>query len=277
MLKLMYITNKPEVAKIAEDSGVDRIFIDMEYIGKDERQAGMDTVKSHHTISDIKKIRPIINNAELLVRVNPIHKKTNDYCSSFEEINHVIDAGADIIMLPMFRNAQEVKEFLSIVDHRVKTILLLENKDAVDNLEDILKLEGIDEVHIGLNDLHISYKKKFMFELLTDGTVKKICKTLKNKEIPFGFGGIARIGHGALPAEYIIPEHYALGSQMVILSRSFCDANKAENLESIEVIFKEGIEKIRDKEREVSNYSEKEFEKNHSVVCKKIEEIVRGL
>lgn len=273
MLKLMYITNRPEVAKIAEDSGVDRIFIDMEYIGKDERQAGMDTVKSHHTISDIKKIRPIINNAELLVRVNPIHKKTNDYCSSFEEINHVIDAGADIIMLPMFRNAQEVKEFLSIVDHRVKTILLLENKDAVDNLEDILKLEGIDEVHIGLNDLHISYKKKFMFELLTDGTVKKICKTLKNKEIPFGFGGIARIGHGALPAEYIIPEHYALGSQMVILSRSFCDANKAENLESIEVIFKEGIEKIRDKEREVSNYSEKEFEKNHSVVCKKIEEI----
>ena len=277
MLKLMYITNRPEVAKIAEDSGVDRIFIDMEYIGKDERQAGMDTVKSHHTISDIKKIRPIINNAELLVRVNPIHKKTNDYCSSFEEINHVIDAGADIIMLPMFRNAQEVKEFLSIVDHRVKTILLLENKDAVDNLEDILKLEGIDEVHIGFNDLHISYKKKFMFELLTDGTVKKICKTLKNKEIPFGFGGIARIGHGALPAEYIIPEHYALGSQMVILSRSFCDANKAENLESIEVIFKEGIEKIRDKEREVSNYSEKEFEKNHSVVCKKIEEIVRGL
>lgn len=277
MLKLMYITNRPEVAKIAEDSGVDRIFIDMEYIGKDERQAGMDTVKSHHTISDIKKIRPIINNAELLVKVNPIHKKTNDYCSSFEEINHVIDAGADIIMLPMFRNAQEVKEFLSIVDHRVKTILLLENKDAVDNLEDILKLEGIDEVHIGLNDLHISYKKKFMFELLTDGTVKKICKTLKNKEIPFGFGGIARIGHGALPAEYIIPEHYALGSQMVILSRSFCDANKAENLESIEVIFKEGIEKIRDKEREVSNYSEKEFEKNHSVVCKKIEEIVRGL
>lgn len=135
MLKLMYITNRPEVAKIAEDSGVDRIFIDMEYIGKDERQAGMDTVKSHHTISDIKKIRPIINNAELLVRVNPIHKKTNDYCSSFEEINHVIDAGADIIMLPMFRNAQEVKEFLSIVDHRVKTILLLENKDAVDNLE----------------------------------------------------------------------------------------------------------------------------------------------
>ena len=31
-LKLMYITNNPDIARIAEDAGVDRIFIDMEYI-----------------------------------------------------------------------------------------------------------------------------------------------------------------------------------------------------------------------------------------------------
>lgn len=33
-LKLMYITNNPEVATIVEHAGVDRIFIDMEFIGK---------------------------------------------------------------------------------------------------------------------------------------------------------------------------------------------------------------------------------------------------
>ena len=33
-LKLMYITNDPSVAKIAESAGVDRIFVDMEYIMK---------------------------------------------------------------------------------------------------------------------------------------------------------------------------------------------------------------------------------------------------
>lgn len=33
-LKLMYITNSPQVAGIASDCGVDRIFVDMEYIGK---------------------------------------------------------------------------------------------------------------------------------------------------------------------------------------------------------------------------------------------------
>lgn len=45
MLKLMYITNRPEIAEIAENAGVDRIFIDLEQIGKAERQEGMDTVR----------------------------------------------------------------------------------------------------------------------------------------------------------------------------------------------------------------------------------------
>ena len=48
MLKLMYITNRPEVAQIAEQAGVDWIFVDMEFIGKDARQGGLDTVQNHH-------------------------------------------------------------------------------------------------------------------------------------------------------------------------------------------------------------------------------------
>ena len=38
LLKLMYITNNVDVAKIAENNGVDRIFVDLEVIGKKERQ-----------------------------------------------------------------------------------------------------------------------------------------------------------------------------------------------------------------------------------------------
>ena len=95
-LKLMYITNRPDVAKIAESAGVDRIFVDMEYIGKDDRQGGMNTVQNHHTIDDIKRVRQAIVSAQLLVRVNPIHEATDDYCSSREEIDDSIEAGADI-------------------------------------------------------------------------------------------------------------------------------------------------------------------------------------
>ena len=65
MLKLMYITNRPEIAQIAESAGVDRIFVDMEFIGKDIRQGGMDTVQSHHTIEDIKNISNAINQADM--------------------------------------------------------------------------------------------------------------------------------------------------------------------------------------------------------------------
>ena len=44
-LTLMYITNNPITAQIAQEAGVDRIWIDMEYIGKDERQGGISTGK----------------------------------------------------------------------------------------------------------------------------------------------------------------------------------------------------------------------------------------
>ena len=132
-LKLMYITNRPEVALIAEKNGVDRIFIDMEYIGKSKRQGNMDTVQNHHTIEDIKAVRSVISRSELLVRINPIHDATDDYCSSEDEIEKTIEAGADIIMLPFFKTATEVQRFLNGVHGRVKTMLLIETKEAVEN------------------------------------------------------------------------------------------------------------------------------------------------
>ena len=64
MLKLMYITNNPRVAKIADRSGVDRIFVDMEYIGKDDRQKGLNSVKNRHTLKDVKRIKAKIKKAE---------------------------------------------------------------------------------------------------------------------------------------------------------------------------------------------------------------------
>lgn len=57
MLKLMYITNVPEIASIADRAGVDRIFIDLERYGKEKRQKNWDSVKSKHSISDIPKVK----------------------------------------------------------------------------------------------------------------------------------------------------------------------------------------------------------------------------
>lgn len=255
-LKLMYITNNPDVAQIAEDTGVDRIFVDMEYIGKDIRQNGMDTVQSHHTVQDIKNIRSVVKKADLLVRCNPIHGATESYCDSEEEINAVIDSGADYIMLPYFKKKEEVQDFLEIVGGRAKTVLLFETPEAAECVEQIIGMNGIDEAFVGLNDLSLGYHKKFMFELLADGTVERLAQQFRMKGIPFGFGGIAAVGKGMLPAERIIREHYRLFSQSVILSRSFCNTSQITDLNEIRDIFSEGLAQIRSVEEECRPYQE---------------------
>ncbi|WP_148410988.1 aldolase/citrate lyase family protein [Murimonas intestini] len=254
MLNLMYITNRPEIAQIAESAGVDRIFVDLEYIGKADRQGGMDTVQSKHTLEDVKKISKAITMAELLVRVNPIHEATQEYCSSKEEIDTAIANGADILMLPFFKTLNEVAQFLTYVDGRVKTMLLVETPEAVAIIDEILQLKGIDYIHIGLNDLSLGYGMKFMFQLLVDGTVERLCTKFREKGISYGFGGIASLGKGMIPAEMVIREHYRLGSTCAILSRSFCNVDEIEHLGVISSTFVNGIREIRTFEEECQEY-----------------------
>ena len=273
-LTLMYVTNNPQVAEIAQEAGVDRIWVDMEYIGKAERQGGMDTVQNHHTIDDIKRLRPIIKTSELMVRINPIHEATAAYTDSKTEIDETVNAGADVIMLPMFTTVDEVKRFITYVDKRAKVQLLIETAEAVDIIDEILKIPGIDEIHIGLNDLHLAYHQKFMFELLCDGTVEKLCKKIMPTGIKYGFGGIARVGYGTLPAEYIIAEHYHLGSSAAILSRGFCDANRVNDPATVKGIFLEGVKNIRKKEQEVAEYTVDQYESNLEIIKEKVRQII---
>lgn len=272
-LTLMYITNNEVVAEIAQKAGVDRIWIDMEYIGKEDRQGGLDTVKSHHTVEDIRRLRPIVNRSELMVRVNPIHEASAAWSSSEEEIEQTIAAGADVIMLPYFKTPDEVSRFISTVNGRAKTQILVETAESVERLDEILAISGIDELHIGLNDLHLAYRQKFMFELLCDGTVQRICKKAADAGVKYGFGGIARVGYGTLPAEYIIAEHYRLGSTAAILSRGFCDANRVENPATIEDIFVEGVKNIRKKEEEVAHFTEEQYADNLHIIGEKVAQI----
>lgn len=274
-LKLMYITNSPKIALIAEKSGVDRIFVDLEYIGKDLRQGGMDTVQSKHTLDDVKNINNVLTSSELLVRVNPIHNATSKYISSKEEIQTAIRNGADIVMLPFFKTVEEVRNFVSYVDSKAKTMLLIETPEAVEIIDKILDVDGIDEVFIGLNDLSLGYGKKFMFQLLGDGTIDKLIKKFKDKGKPYGFGGLACLDGGMLPGRMVLKEHYRLGSSSVILSRSFCNTSIVENLDEITNIFQKGISEIRDYEIDCLNSVD--FYENKICVKNLVERIVNDL
>ena len=268
MIQLFYITNKPEVALVAEAAGVDRIFVDLETIGKAQRQGGMDTVQSRHNLDDVRNIREVLGKAKLLVRSNPIHQ------GSKQEIDTIIRNGADYVMLPYFKTVNEVAKFIDLVGGRAKTIPLVETKEAVEHIDAILDLEGIDEIYIGLNDLHLSYGMKFMFELLTDGTVDNLASKFKQKGLPFGFGGIAKVEGGLVPGKAIIKEHYRVGSTMAILSRSFCNADKVTDLNELKVLFKDGIKDIRELEKEAWGYKQY-FETNRTTVIEAVQRIIQ--
>ncbi|MDE6091307.1 MAG: aldolase [Duncaniella sp.] len=282
-LNLMYITKNPKVAKIAEDAGVDWIFVDMEFIGKDDRQGGLDTVQNHHTILDIRNIKSAVSKAKVLVRVNPIHQTQNDgYYDSEKEIDKAVEAGADIIMLPFFHSVQEVQDFLRYMKmanlrHKkdVKSCLLLETPEAAILIDEILNVSGIDMIHIGLNDLHLAMGMKFMFQLLTDGIVDQLARKIQAKGIPFGFGGIASLSGGVLPGSYILKEHYRLGSSMVIVGRSFCNTNVITDLDEIKKIFTTGIAEMRRLEEEAQEAVDY-FKKNHNAIVDSVSKIVEN-
>jgi len=257
-MELLYITNKVETAKNAEISGVDIVFIDLEKKGKMDRQGHLDTVISNHCIEDIQKVRKELKNTKLLVRVNPLDNESS------LEIEQVIKYGADIIMLPMFKTAYEVRKFIELIKGRAEVCLLLETSQALCRIDEILETSGIDRIHIGLNDLHLSLGLDFMFECLSGGLVEYLTEKISKKGIKYGFGGIARIGEGELPAEKILKEHVRLGSQMVILSRTFKRTDKD---------LKSGVQEIKAEYAKNLKLTKEELNKNKEEVKKIIEEI----
>jgi len=269
-IDLIYITNKPQLAQYAQDSGVDRIMIDLEVLGKKERQKHLDTLISNHTLQDIKKVREVLDKAKLQVRVNPINPKSKD------EIDKAISNGADIIMLPMFTRQQEVEKFISYVSGRAETTLLLETAQALGRLNNILQVENIDEIHIGLNDLRITMGLDFLFETLSGGIIEYLSEKINRQGIRFGFGGITRLGKGIIDSRLVLSEHIRLKSQVTILSRDF--HGRAETLKELKQLnLKSEIKKIREYINYLSTVPEDILQLNKQKISQIITDYVNSL
>ena len=259
---LMILASTPEDAINAQDAGVDRVFYDLEYIGKAERQRGRDTVKYHNDIDNIPAVRKVVTKSELLVRTNPIHAYTS------AEVEKAIEYGADYLMLPMTMDKHDVETYVDLVNGRAKVVIMIETAAAMTRLDDILEVSGVDELFIGLNDLHISLGLNFMFEPLAGGLVDFIAEKCKAKGMPFGFGGIARIGDGILPADMILGEHVRLGSCSVILSRTFKGGDSP-----VAIDFKAEVDKVRNRFDELETWNTVLLDEN----CKKVKKIVNQI
>lgn len=217
-MRFIMITNDPDLAIAAEAAGVGRIMVDLELLGKAERQRAWNThITSHHK-EDIAVIRAALHDAELMVRINPWHS------GSSEEVDYAVEAGADLLMLPMISSVEQVERFSQVIGGRCGAVALVETGASMAAIEDITDTPGITEIYIGLNDLAISLGLSFLFEPLADGLVDRMAERPRARGIPFGFGGISMLGSGRVPSERILGEHARLGSNRLILSRAFHEA-----------------------------------------------------
>lgn len=264
-LNLMILAADPKSAAEAQEAGVDRIFYDLEYIGKAERQRGRDTVKSLNSIDDIPSVRSVLTTSQLLVRTNPIH------AYSQSEVDKAIQYGADILMLPMVMDHHDVEQYVKMVNGRARICIMIETAASMARIDKILSVPGVDEIFVGLNDLHISMNLTFMFELLSGGIVEYIADRCNRAEMPFGFGGIARIGDGLLPSDYILGEHVRLGSQSVILSRSF-KGEVGDATKDFRLI--DEVNKVRRRVNEIQKWDTEEHRLNQKRILQGVDAVI---
>jgi hypothetical protein len=58
-MELIYITNDVDLATSVQSAGVDRIMVDLETLGKQDRQGHLNTVISDHSLEDVGRIRSV--------------------------------------------------------------------------------------------------------------------------------------------------------------------------------------------------------------------------
>ena len=214
----IFITNAPADARRVAQASVDRVMVDLEYLGKDARQGHLDTVISRHAPQDIVAVAEALSDraATVLVRVDPVHP------GSDRQIDDVIARGADRLMLPMFQTAEEVARALAIVRGRVPATLLVETPAALVRLPQILALDGDYDLHIGLNDLHLAMGLDFMFEIVAGRLLDDVAQQCRDAGRAFAIGGVAPVdAQVALSGEMVLGEYARLGAAGTILGRPF--------------------------------------------------------
>ncbi len=268
-MQFLMIVNDPRIALFASQNGVHRLFVDLEYMGKGERQKNMDTWKSRQGLQDVTYIREAAPDAHLLVRINPLHEGTK------AEMDDALARGADSIMLPMFRTRDELARFYDMLAGRAEALPLVETAAALHAIPQMIDTLPVTGLHIGLNDLHLDLKMQFMFQPLAQGLLEDAAAAMREKGVRFGIGGVARAREGIVSPDYLLGEHVRLGSTGAILSRTF--HRGAETLEALqaEMDFRAEIRKLQTIYAGFLGMGPAELEANRLETINRINDVVR--
>ena len=136
------------------------------------------------------------------------------------------------------------------MNNRAKSILLVETCQAFFLLPALSSSSSVDSIYIGLNDLSLDCGVENMIDLVSDGWME-IASTLIKGRKPFGFGGVSSLNDQTCmtPAQDILNVHKAIGSNSVILSRSFfkhCQVLSKTTGRDLQTIIRSEISDIKD-------------------------------
>jgi len=195
-------------------AGATGVVVDWERRGKRRRQAGSDTQINADTPADLAAVRAATA-GRVLCRVNGWDRWTG------AEIDLALALGADEVLLPMVRRAEDVAAALDRVDGRAGLGILIETSDAVRKAEDLLALP-VARVYVGMNDLMIDRGHGPLFAALVDGTVDRLAALAAAAGVAFGVAGLTVPGGGnPVPCRLLAGELARVGATFTFLRRSF--------------------------------------------------------
>ncbi|WP_009960086.1 aldolase/citrate lyase family protein [Verrucomicrobium spinosum] len=215
------LSRDPAWIAAADSAGVARIGIDIERLGKHERQRHIPDARiSDHELSDLSQVVASIRHARPFIRLNPLHAETQ------REIDTAIALGARAIMLPQFQCAAEAHRFVDWIDGRAEALLLLETAGAFLELKAVVSIPGVSELMVGLNDLSQSMGLCHPMQMAASPVLDDISRITREAGLAFGFGGVAAPGieglaHLPVPADLLLARYACLGARSAWLARSF--------------------------------------------------------
>jgi len=216
-MNYIVFSNSPTLASIVEQTVIDTFFVDIEILGKHERQGHTSSLISGHNIHDVKLLRPYFKRTALAVRINPLHSGTPD------EISQIIRLKADGVMLPMFKQIDEVEILQDNAGDSLFIDLLVETPEALATL-DQLPYENVRFIHFGINDLSLAYGFNHLYSTLYHPDFVEACAFLRQKGIPFGIGGVGHVNAKPYSPLLVLSSYLYLGASRTILSRSFLNS-----------------------------------------------------
>jgi hypothetical protein len=213
-MDLFLFTVDPRFGHDVVAAGAAGVIVDWERRGKARRQAGEGTQINTDTPADLARMRAATD-GRVLCRINGWGRWSRG------EVDRAVALGADEILLPMVRSAEQVDRALDAVGGRCGLGILVETQAAVELVGELAR-RPLSRVYLGLNDLRIDRRSDNLFAPLVDGTAEAVRAAVRGT---FGVGGLTLPGHGApVDSTLLAAELVRLGADFTFLRRSFTAA-----------------------------------------------------